>query len=55
MLEKNAQQLVYQWLKSLYFSDVHASNISRLDNLEECILYEMKSHDVTCLCKHSFH
>ena len=45
MLEKNAQQLVYQWLKSLYFSDGHASNISRLVNIEECILYEMKSHD----------
>jgi hypothetical protein len=45
VLEKNAQQLVYQWLKSLHFSDGHASNISRLVNLEECILYEMKSHD----------
>jgi len=45
VLEKNTQQLVYQWLKSLYFSDGHASNISRLVNLEECILYEMKSHD----------
>jgi hypothetical protein len=45
MLEKNAQKLVYQWLKSLYFSNGHASNISRLVNLEECILYEMKSHE----------
>ena len=45
VLEKNAQQLVYQWLKSLYFSDGHASNISKLVNLKEWILYEMKSHD----------
>ena len=45
VLEKNAQQLVYQWLKSLYFSDGHALNISKLANLEECILYKMKSHN----------
>ena len=31
-LNKNAQLLVYQWLKSLYFPDRHASNISRLIN-----------------------
>jgi hypothetical protein len=31
-LDKNAQLLVYQWLKSLYFPDRHASNISRLIN-----------------------
>ena len=30
MLEKNAQLLVYKWLKSLCFSDGHASNISRV-------------------------
>jgi len=31
-LEKNAQLLVYQYFKSLYFPDGHASNISRLVN-----------------------
>jgi hypothetical protein len=35
MLEKNAQLLVYKWLKSLRFPDRHASNISRLVNMEE--------------------
>jgi len=45
VLEKNAQLLVYKWLKSLCFSDGHASNISRLVNMEECRLYGMKSHD----------
>ena len=30
ILDKNAQLLVYQWLKSLRFPDGHASNISRL-------------------------
>ena len=45
MLEKNAQLLVYKWLKSLRFPDGHASNISRLVNMEECRLYGMKSHD----------
>jgi hypothetical protein len=45
VLEKNAQLLVYKWLKSLRFRDGHASNISRLVNTEECILYGMKSHD----------
>jgi len=45
MLEKNAQLLVYKWLNSLCFSDGHASNISRLVNMEECRLYGMKSYD----------
>jgi len=45
VLEKNAQLLVYKWLKSLRFSDGHASNISRLVNTEECRLHRMKSHD----------
>jgi len=45
MLEKNAQLLVYKWLKSLCFPNGHASNISRLVNMEECRLYRMKSHD----------
>jgi len=45
MLEKNTQLLVYKWLKSLRFPDGHASNISRLVNMEECRLYGMKSHD----------
>ena len=45
VLEKNAQLLVYKWLKSLCFPDGHASNISRLVNTEECRLYGMKSHD----------
>jgi len=45
VLEKNTQLLVYKWLKSLCFLDGHASNISRLVNMEECRLYGMKSHD----------
>jgi len=45
VLEKNAQLLVYKWLKSLRFLDGHASNISRLVNTEECRLYGIKSHD----------
>jgi hypothetical protein len=45
VLEKNAQLLVYKWLKSLRFPDGHASNISRLVNTEECKFYRMKSHD----------
>jgi hypothetical protein len=45
VLEINAQQLVYQWLKSLYFSNGHASNISRLINLEEYKLHRIKSHN----------
>jgi len=45
MLEKKAQLLVYKWLKSLCFPDGHASNISRLVNMEEYRLYGMKSHD----------
>ena len=45
VLEKNAQLLVYKWLKSLRFLDGHASNISRLVNMEECRLYGMKSND----------
>jgi hypothetical protein len=44
-LDKNAQLLVYQWLKSLCFYDGHALNISRLVNLEDCRLYGMQSHD----------
>ncbi|XP_052303645.1 uncharacterized protein LOC127904392 [Populus trichocarpa] len=45
VLEKNAQLLVYKWLKSLRFPDGHASNISRLVNIDDCRLYGMKSHD----------
>jgi hypothetical protein len=45
ILEKNAQLLVYKWLKSLRFPDGHASNISSLVNTEECRLYGIKSHD----------
>jgi hypothetical protein len=45
VLEKNAQLLVYKWLKSMRFLDGHASNILRLVNMEECRLYGMKSHD----------
>jgi len=45
VLEKNAQLLVYKWLKSLRFPDGHASNILRLVNIEECRLYGKKSHD----------
>jgi len=53
-LDKNAQLLIYQWLKDLRFLDGYASNISRLVNLEDDKLYGMKSHVVTYLCKHSF-
>jgi len=45
VLEKNTQVLVCKCLKSLRFPDGYASNISRLVNMEECRLYEMKSHD----------
>jgi hypothetical protein len=45
VLEKNAQLLVYKWLKSLCFFDGHALNISRLVNMEEYRLYRIKSHD----------
>jgi len=45
VLEKNTQLLVYKWLKSLCFPEGHASNISRLVNIEDCRLYGMKSHD----------
>jgi hypothetical protein len=45
VLEKNAQLLVYKWLKSLCFSDGHSSNILRLVNIEECRLYGKKSHN----------
>jgi len=45
VLEKNAQLLVYKWLKSLCFSDGHVSNISRLVNMKEYRLYGLKSHD----------
>jgi hypothetical protein len=34
MLEKNAQLLVYKWLKSMRFPDGHLSNISRMVNTE---------------------
>jgi hypothetical protein len=44
VLEKNAQLLVYKWLKSLCFPDGHASKISRLVNMKECRLYGIKSH-----------
>ena len=43
-LDKNAQLIIYYWLMSLYFSDRYASNL-RLVNLEDDILYIMKSHD----------
>jgi hypothetical protein len=45
VLKKNAQLLVYKWLKSLHFSDRHGSNITRLVNMKECRLYGMQSHD----------
>jgi hypothetical protein len=45
VLEKNAQLLVYKWLKSLSFLNEHALNISRLVNTKKCRLYGMKSHD----------
>jgi hypothetical protein len=45
VLEKNAQLLVYKWLKSPRFLNGHASSISRLVNIEDYRLYGMKSHD----------
>jgi hypothetical protein len=45
VLEKKAQLLVYKWLKSLFFPNGYASNISRLVNMEEYRLYGMKSYD----------
>jgi hypothetical protein len=36
---------VYEWLKSLWFSNGYALNIARLVNLREHRLYRMKSHD----------
>jgi hypothetical protein len=45
VLDKNAQLLVYQWFKSLYFPDGYASNILRLVNLKDNKLYEIKSHN----------
>jgi hypothetical protein len=54
-LDNNAHLLVYQYLKSLCFPDKYASNISRLMNLKDYRLYEMRSHDCHILCKHLFH
>jgi hypothetical protein len=45
VLDKNAQLLVYQWLKSMCFPDEYALNISRLVNLEDDRFYRKKSHD----------
>jgi hypothetical protein len=44
-LDKNAQLLIYQWLRSLCFPDEYASNISKLMNLKDGRLYGMKIHD----------
>jgi hypothetical protein len=44
-LDKNAQLLVYQWLKSLCFPNGYASNISRFMNLKDNRLYGMKSYN----------
>jgi len=44
-LDNKARLLIYQWLKGLCFPDGHASNISRLVNLEDYRLYGMKSYD----------
>jgi hypothetical protein len=44
-IDKNAQLLVYQWLKSLCFSNGHVLNISRLVNLKDCRLHGIKIHD----------
>jgi len=43
-LDNNAQLIICQWLKSLCFPNEHASNISRLVNLKDYILYRIKSH-----------
>jgi hypothetical protein len=45
VLDKNTQLIVYQWLKSLCFPDWYALDISRLVNLEDYKLNEMKSND----------
>jgi len=44
-LNKNAQLLLYLWLKILCFPNGHALNISRLMNLKYYRLYGMKNHD----------
>jgi hypothetical protein len=44
-LNKNAQLLVYQCLKSLCFPNGYASNISRLVNMKDDKLFGMKSYD----------
>jgi hypothetical protein len=50
VLDKNAQYLVYQWLKSPCFPDGYTSNISMLV-YEDCRLYGMKSHDCHVIMK----
>jgi len=45
VLDNNTHLLVYQWVKSLYFPEEYVLNLSRLVNLEDCGLYEMKSYD----------
>lgn len=54
-LDKNTQLLVYQWLKSLYFPYGYALNISKLVNLKDDKLYEIKSYNCHVFIKHSFH
>jgi hypothetical protein len=44
-LDNNAQLLVYQWFKNVCFPDKDGSNISRLMNLKDDILYGMISHE----------
>ena len=46
---------VYEWLKSLWFSNGYALNIARLVNLREHRLYRMKSMTSMCLCEHLFY
>lgn len=45
VVDKDAQLLVYEWLKSLWFPDEYTSNIARFKNLEGYKLYEIKNHD----------
>jgi hypothetical protein len=44
-IDKDAQLLVYEWLKSLWFPDECTSNIARFKNLKGYKLYEIKNHD----------
>jgi hypothetical protein len=55
VLEKNAQLLVYKWLKSLHFSDGHARTYQDWLIRRNADCMELRVMTATCLCKHSSH